>query len=335
MIVLLEPQALPEDAERVRAFLVGMGLWCESSSENGIIRAWRILPHSAHVDAAGLDRIRQQNSVAGVLAGTSKHPLLDAMPRVFTIHRTEIGRGKPVVVMAGPCSVESAAQIDEAASAVAAAGGRFLRGSAYKPRSSPYGFSGYGVPALRWLRDAADRYGLGVISEVTSENEVAAVAQVADLVQIGARHMHDFALLRAVAAQQKPALLKRAPAATVEEWLLAAECLLAAGAPSVIFCERGIRGFDPSARNLADIGAVALLANVYGLPVVVDPSHGAGRRDLIVPLSCAGVAAGAAGILVEAHPDPSLAQSDGPQALLLRDLPALASSVHRVQQALA
>ena len=169
--------------------------------------------------------------------------------------------------------------------------------------------------SLRWMRDAADAHDLGVVTEVMSELEVAAVAEVADMIQIGSRNMQNFALLKAVGQAKRPVLLKRGMAATLDEWLLAGEHLRAAGAPSVIFCERGIQGFDRSMRNLLDLGIVALMRHVHGQPVVVDPSHAAGRRDLIEPLSRAALAAGAHGLLVEAHPSPEDALSDGPQAL--------------------
>src|SRR5690606_8639796 len=191
--------------------------------------------------------------------------------------------------------------------------GRVLRGGAYKPRTSPYAFQGAGAPGLEWLREAADREGLLVVTEVLSEADAPAVAALADLVQVGARNMQNFALLRAVGATGALALLKRGPGATLEEWLLAAEHLLVAGARGVVFCERGVRGFDPSTRHALDVSGVALLA-AQGQPVVADPSHAAGRRDLVAPLARAALGAGAHGLLVEVHPDPSAARSDGPQA---------------------
>ena len=229
--------------------------------------------------------------------------------------------------MAGPCAVESERQIEELAAAVAGAGGRLLRGSAYKPRSSPYAFQGHGEVALAWLRAAADRNALAVVTEVLAEADAPRVAAVADLVQIGSRNMQNFSLLRAVGREQRPVLLKRGLAATVEEWLLAGEYCLAAGASGVVFCERGLRGFDPSTRNLLDLGAVAVLAHARKLPVVVDPSHAVGRRDLVAPLAHAALAAGAHGIIVETHADPGSARSDGPQALLPASLRELMPAV--------
>jgi 3-deoxy-7-phosphoheptulonate synthase len=190
-----------------------------------------------------------------------------------------------------------------------------LRGSAYKPRSSPYAFQGHGAVALGWLRAAADRHRLAVVTEVLAAQDAARVAEVADLIQIGSRNMQNYPLLREVGRQKRPVLLKRGVAATIEEWLLSAEYCLLEGAPGVVFCERGVRAFDPSTRYLLDLGAVALLAHTLRLPVIVDPSHAAGRRDLIAPLARAGVAVGAHGVMVEIHDDPGGARSDGPQAL--------------------
>jgi 3-deoxy-7-phosphoheptulonate synthase len=270
-------------------------------------------PHSAAVAA---DRLRAIDGVAAVAAARDAHPLITRQAGApVTVAGVPIGPGAQPVLFAGPCAVESARQIDELAARVAAAGARFLRGGAYKPRTSPYAFQGHGAPALAWLRAAADTHGLGVVTEAMSELDAPRVAEVADLVQIGSRNMQNFALLRAVAQTRRAVLLKRGMAATVEEWLSAGEYCLVHGAPAVIFCERGVRGVGDHARNLLDLGTVALLAHVHRQPIVVDPSHAAGRRDLIAPLARAALAAGAAGLLVETHDDPGRALSDGPQAL--------------------
>ncbi len=199
----------------------------------------------------------------------------------------------------------------------------FLRGGAYKPRTSPYAFQGHGEPALAWMRRAADACGMKVVTEALAEADVALVAEHADLVQVGSRNMHNYALLKAIGRTGRPVLLKRGMAATIDEWLHAGEYLLAAGAAGVVFCERGIRSFDDSTRNLLDLGAVALLAHVHRLPVIVDPSHGAGRRDLVLPLGRAALAAGAAGLMIETHDEPARALSDGPQAIPLAELGAM------------
>jgi 3-deoxy-7-phosphoheptulonate synthase len=311
MLVTLTKNAIARD---VQASLQGLGLWTERlNTVHGEPAALWVALHSA---AVPLEHIADIDGVDEVCVPTNPHPLVDALAHTpIVAGTTPIGAGAPAVLMAGPCSVESPEQIDRAAELAAAAGARLLRGGAFKPRSSPYSFTGHGRVALDWMRAAADRHGMGVVTEVMSEHEVDAVAARADLMQIGSRNMQNYALLRAVGRAGKPALLKRGMAATVKEWLLAGEHLMAAGAPGVVFCERGIQSFDPSTRNLLDLGAVALLSHAYGLPVVVDPSHAAGRRDLIVPLSQAAIAAGAHGLLVEVHPEPTAAQSDGAQAL--------------------
>ncbi len=230
----------------------------------------------------------------------------------------EVG-GRAFVVMAGPCAVESEAQIGEAAEAVAAAGCAVLRGGAFKPRSSPYSFQGLGDDGARLLGDAARRNGLATVSEILDASQLDALQDVA-LLQVGARSMQNFPLLKALARSGRPVLLKRGMAATIEEWLLAAEYLLAGGNQQVILCERGIRTFETATRNTLDLSAVAIVKQHTHLPVLVDPSHSSGRRDLVLPLSLAAAAAGADGLLVDIHPRPSEALCDGGQALLPRDL---------------
>ena len=320
LIVTVKPEFEPTLVKRA---LVARGLWVERIDGDGRAH-FAVEPHSSAIDRAALLTVE---GVEAVVGSASAHPLVDAQPGTVSIGAIAIGVGAPPVMMAGPCSVESEQQIFAAAARLAALGVRFLRGGAFKPRTSPYAFQGHGLEALAWLRRAADAHGMSVVTEAMGELEVARVAEVADLVQIGSRNMQNFALLRAAAHAGKPILLKRGLAATVEEWLSAGEHCLSHGAPSVIFCERGLRGFDPSTRNLLDLGAVALLAHVYRLPVMVDPSHAAGRRDLVAPLARAAIAAGAAGLLVETHADPGSALSDGPQALMPADLAALVHAI--------
>jgi 3-deoxy-7-phosphoheptulonate synthase len=311
-----------DDPGRVQRELIARGLWVRRL-EDGARVLFLVEPHSAAVSAAALRAISGVESVA---LPPSPHPLVDAQ-RAVDVSGLAVGPGAPQVLMAGPCAVESEAQIDELARRLARGRGvQLLRGGAYKPRSSPYAFQGHGAPALGWLRQAADRHGLRVVTEVMAPADAEPVARVADLLQIGSRNMQCFPLLKAVARTGRPILVKRGVAATVEEWLLAGEYCLHHGAPGVIFCERGIRGFDPSTRNVLDLGAVALLATVYGQPVVVDPSHAAGRRDLVLPLARAALAVGAHGLLVEAHADPGQALSDGPQAVAPEALAELCAS---------
>ncbi len=220
-----------------------------------------------------------------------------------------------VVLIAGPCSVESWEQLLETARAVKAAGASILRGGAFKPRTSPYDFQGLGVEGLRLLAKVREEVGLPVVTEVMSVEQVELVAEYADMLQVGARNMQNYDLLKRLARTARPVLLKRAPAATVKEWLLAAEYLLAGGNPNVVLCERGIRTFETGTRNTLDLSAVALARELSHLPVIADPSHGTGRRSLIADMSRAAVAAGADGLMVEVHPCPDQALSDGFQSL--------------------
>ena len=290
MLVRLERDA---DPKSVQAALQGLGLWCEPlAAPDTSTAALSIKTHSAHV---ARERIAQIRGVAQVLVEASAHPLVDAQAgRAVAIASHRIGGQAAPMMMAGPCSVESSEQIQRAAAVVAAAGATLLRGGAFKPRSSPYSFSGHGAQALRWLRRAADAHGLGVVTEALSETHVDEVAEHADLIQIGSRNMQNFALLAAAGRAGRPVLLKRGMAATVKEWLLSGEHVLASGAPAVVFCERGISSFDPCTRNLLDLGSVALLRQVHQQPVVVAPSHALGRHDLIVPLARAAIACGQA-----------------------------------------
>ena len=246
---------------------------------------------------------------------------------VVSVLDVRFGADSPVLI-AGPCSVESEAMILETAAAVADAGGDMLRGGAYKPRTSPYDFQGLGVKGLRYLADARERTGLPVVTEVLSWEEVPVVAHFADMLQIGARNMQNFSLLRAASRSGKPILLKRGAGATIEEWLMAAEYVLAEGNPNVVLCERGIRTFERATRHTLDLNAVALVRERTHLPVIVDPSHAAGVRSLVTPLSMGSLAAGACGLIIEVHPDPDHAMSDGAQSLDFAMFEELARLVH-------
>ncbi len=223
--------------------------------------------------------------------------------------------GDEIAICAGPCGVESREQLERAARSVAQSGANVLRGGAYKPRTSPYSFQGLGEEALKLLRSAGDRYGLGVVTEVLDPRDVERVSQYADMLQIGTRNMQNFALLREVGAARMPVLLKRGLSATVQEWLLAAEYIMLGGNESVVLCERGVRSFDVATRNLLDIAVVPVLEELTHLPVIVDPSHAMGIARLVPPVAVASIAAGAHGLLVEVHPDPANALSDGAQSL--------------------
>ncbi|MBM4415065.1 MAG: 3-deoxy-7-phosphoheptulonate synthase [Chloroflexi bacterium] len=237
-------------------------------------------------------------------------------------HGVAVGGGRPVV-MAGPCSIESESQLWEAARGVRDGGAHILRGGAFKPRSSPYSFQGMGVPGLQLLRRAGDEFGMPVISELLSVRDVAAVAQYSDVLQIGARNMQNFVLLEEAGKTGKPVMLKRGLAGTIEEWLLAAEYILNQGNPNVILCERGIRTFETATRNTLDLNAIALVRRLSHLPVISDPSHGTGKWYLVKPMSMASLAVGADGLMIEVHPSPDHALSDGAQSLTPANFAAL------------
>ena len=244
--------------------------------------------------------------------------------------------GPDLAVMAGPCSVESESQILEAARAVRAAGASILRGGAFKPRSSPYAFQGLGPEGLRLLALARAETGLLIVTEAMDAEQLDLVVEVADIVQIGARNMQNYSLLKSAGRSGKPVLLKRGLSATIQDLLLSAEYLLAEGNPDVILCERGLRGFDSVTRNLFDLSAIPVVHHLSHLPIVADPSHGTGRRDMVIPMARAAVAAGADGLLIEVHPIPERALSDGVQSLdpaqfgtLMREARVIAEAIGR------
>jgi 3-deoxy-7-phosphoheptulonate synthase len=254
---------------------------------------------------------------------------------VFPIDGVQVG-GEEVVIMAGPCSVESRTQLLETAQAIKEAGGQVLRGGAYKPRTSPYSFQGMGEEGLEILAEARELTGLPVITEVTRHDLVPLVAKYSDVLQIGARNMQNFALLSAAGESHRPVLLKRGLAATIEELLMAAEYILSQGNHNVILCERGIRTYETTTRNTTDINAIPVLKSLTHLPVFLDPSHSTGRWEFVTPIARAGIAAGADGLIVEVHLDPERALSDGAQSLkpekfakLVRQVRAIALDVER------
>jgi 3-deoxy-7-phosphoheptulonate synthase len=233
---------------------------------------------------------------------------------VIKIRDVEIG-GNQLVVMAGPCSIENADQIERSAEQVAKAGAKVIRGGAFKPRSSPYSFQGLGEEGLRLIRGAADRHGLLVVSEVMDQTQIPLMLDYVDILQVGARNMQNFNMLRELGKVRRPVLLKRGISATIEELLLSAEYLMAGGNYEVILCERGIRTFETYTRNTMDISAIPVVQKLSHLPIIADPSHGTGRRDKVIPMARAAVAAGSDGLLIEVHPDPDHAMSDGAQSL--------------------
>ncbi|MCS7186241.1 MAG: 3-deoxy-7-phosphoheptulonate synthase [Armatimonadetes bacterium] len=250
--------------------------------------------------------------------------------------RDKVVGGENLIIMAGPCSVESREQILEAARGVQQYGADVLRGGAFKPRTSPHTFQGLGYEGLKLLKEASELTGLPIVTEVMDTRDVEIVSEVADILQIGTRNMQNFSLLREVGQLRKPVLLKRGMSATIEEWLQAAEYICIEGNPHVILCERGIRTFETYTRNTLDISAIVAAKQLSHLPVIADPSHGTGRRDLVIPMALAAIAAGADGLILEVHPNPSKALSDGAQSLtieqfgeLMRRLEPVANAVNR------
>ena len=324
MLVAMRPDATEVELLGVKGRILAEGLTpYDHAGRDGTVVAvvGDVGPRRARLEAAlaalpGVARIAPLPR-AFKLTSRDFHP----ENSVIRVLDATIGDGS-LTVMAGPCSVESRDQLMTAADGVAAAGATVLRGGAFKPRTSPYSFQGLGVEALRYLAEARDRTGLPVITEAMEPAQVDIVAEYADILQIGARNMQNYSLLNAAGRVARPVMLKRGFGATIEELLMAAEYIVAAGNPNVILCERGIRTFEASTRNTMDLSAVPVLHHLTHLPVVVDPSHATGKRWLVPPLALGGVAVGADGVMVEVHPDPDAALSDAEQQL---DLAAFAS----------
>ncbi|MFQ5572102.1 MAG: 3-deoxy-7-phosphoheptulonate synthase [Rhodothermales bacterium] len=251
----------------------------------------------------------------------------------FDVNGVTVG-GNEVVIIAGPCSVESEEQMEATAAHVAAHGATFLRGGAFKPRTSPYAFQGLGEEGLRYMRTAADHYGLNVITEVMEIGQIELIYRYTDVFQVGARNMQNFNLLKELGRSDKPVFLKRGQSATIQEWLMAAEYVMSQGNPHVILCERGIRTFETYTRNTLDLSAVPVVKKKSHLPVFADPSHGTGLRNKVIPMARAAVAAGADGLMVEVHPDPASAKSDGPQSLFFDQFVEMMQQIRLIAQAI-
>lgn len=332
MLVVLSKTCSPRDRERIRSFLSDRGFSVREQvfGDDDIIGA----TGKGQVDIRelsllpGVERVAQ-TSKPYELASRETHP----EDTIVTIGPVTIG-GSRITVIAGPCAVESREQILETAALVRESGAVMLRGGAYKPRTSPYAFQGLGMKGLEYMREAGDRYGMPIVTEVVSPELAVQMRDLVDMFQIGARNMQNFELLKKVGSLGKPVLLKRGPSATIEEWLLSAEYLLAAGTKDVILCERGIRTFETYTRNTLDISAIPVVRKLSHLPIIVDPSHAVGIRAKVSPVALAAIAAGANGLTIEVHPRPEEALSDGPQSLypeqfekLMRDIEALAPVV--------
>jgi len=335
MVVVMSPDATDQDVARVVERVEGVG--GEAFVSKGVART--IIGLVGDVESFHHLNLRALRGVADVHRISDPHKLVSRQhhPDRSTVwvggadKRVPIGPGT-FTLMAGPCAVESADQTLEAARMAAAAGATILRGGAYKPRTSPYAFQGLGVQGLEILADVGRATGLPVVTEVVDARDVTVVAEHADMLQIGTRNMANFGLLQAAGEAGKPVLLKRGMTATIEEWLMAAEYIAQRGNLDVVLCERGIRTFEPATRNTLDISAVPVVQASSHLPVIVDPSHAAGRKDLVVPLSRAAIAVGADGVIVDVHPDPETALCDGPQALLGTELRELAQACRRLPE---
>ncbi len=314
MVVVMQERASEDQIEKVVAHLVGLGMDVHRST--GVSRTV--------LGAVGDDRqmdprlIEMLDGVTEVLRVTEPYKLASRAFKpegtVVTIGDVRIG-GDEVIVMAGPCSAETEEQVNTTAAAVKKAGAKILRGGAFKPRSSPYSFQGLGEDGLRMLRAASNQHDLKLVSEVMDISQIEIVDKYSDIFQLGARNMQNFTLLRELGRARKPVLLKRGIAATIEEWLLSAEYILAGGNSQVILCERGIRTFESYTRNTLDISAIPVVKKRSHLPIITDPSHATGRRDKVAPMARASVAAGADGLIIEVHCDPDHALSDGAQSM--------------------
>jgi len=315
MVIVMNEQATEDQVEKVIAALTQKGYDAHRSTGStrtviGVVGASR-----APLDPREFEIMPGVHEVVKIsepykLAGRTFKP----EDTVIRIKDVAIG-GRDVVLMAGPCAVESEKQLDIIASSVSRYGARILRGGAFKPRTSPYSFQGMGEEGLRHLRTVADRYGLLVITEVMDTSQIELVGRYADILQVGARNMQNFHLLREIGRQPRPVMLKRGMSATIQEWLLSSEYIMAGGNHNVMLCERGIRTFENFTRNTMDLSAIPIIKKLSHLPIIADPSHGTGLRDKVIPMARASVAAGADGIMVEVHHEPEVALSDGPQSI--------------------
>jgi 3-deoxy-7-phosphoheptulonate synthase len=330
MVVVMAPEATEEDVAHVVERVESVG--GEAFVSKGISRT--IIGLVGDIDSFHHLNLRTLRGVADV------HRISDPYKLVSRQHHAErttvwVGpQGSKVPIgpdtftfIAGPCAVETAEQTLEAAHMAKSAGATILRGGAFKPRTSPYAFRGLGVDGLKILADVRAVTGLPIVTEIVDARDAAVVSEYADMLQVGTRNMANFGLLQAVGDAGKPVLLKRGMTATIEEWLMAAEYIAQRGNLEIVLCERGIRTFEPATRNTLDISAIPVVQAASHLPIIVDPSHAAGRKDLVVPLSKAAIAVGADGVIVDVHPNPETALCDGPQALLGNDLRQLAQAV--------
>ncbi len=315
MVIVMEQSATEEQIQKIIETLVEVGYDVHRSTGVTHTVLGAVGSPRQVVDPTALELLPGVREVVKIsepykLVGRTFKPA----DTVVEMRGVRVG-GPEVIVMAGPCSVETREQVATVARAVVSAGARVLRGGAFKPRTSPYSFQGHGEEALRWMREVADELGLAIVSEVMDLRTIEMMLRYVDCLQVGARNMQNFDLLKELGRVRRPVLLKRGMSATIEEWLLSAEYLLAGGNQQVILCERGIRTFENATRNTLDISAIPVVKKRSHLPILVDPSHGTGRRDKVIPMARAAIAAGADGLLIEVHDNPEKALSDGAQSL--------------------
>ena len=332
MIVVMAPNATQENLNNVIKKIESFNLRTHLSTGDertivGIIGDKKII---ANLEMDMMDGVEKTVHI------TEKYKLVsrefNPTDTIIDVDGVKIG-GKEIVVMAGPCAVENLEQLRESARAVKECGAKILRGGAFKPRTSPYDFQGLGEEGLKLLRQTADEFGLKVVTEIVESGDIELLENYSDILQVGARNMQNFQMLKALGKSKKPVMLKRGLSATITEWLNAAEYILSGGNDKVIFCERGIRTYETFTRNTLDLSAVAAIKELSHLPIVVDPSHGTGRRKMVAPMSKAAIAAGADALIIEVHPHPEKALSDGNQSLTPKDFKSLMSELNAVANA--
>ena len=331
MVVIMNADATQADIEGVIQAIEEKGLEAKVM-EGAHQKIVGVIGDKTKLAATPLDAMHGVETTVAIsksykLASREFHPAAT----VVDIRGIKIGDGTPVV-MAGPCAVESREQLLETAEIIKEGGAQFIRGGAYKPRTSPYAFQGLEEEGLKYLAEAREKTGLAVVTEVTVVEAVDTVAAYADLLQVGARNMQNFGLLKAVGRAGKPVMLKRGLAATIDEWLNAAEYIMNEGNPNVILCERGIRTYETYTRNTFDVSAIPAIKHLSHLPIIADPSHGTGKWRMIKPVSLASIAAGADGLIIEVHPNPARALSDGPQSLTPENYRNLMASVQKLSR---
>ena len=329
MIVVMKPKATKENIGKVIARIEAAGLKTHLSKGEEVTIVGVIGDKSkiANLEMNMMEGVEKTVRITEKYKLVSRH--FHPENTVVDVAGVKIG-GKKIAVMAGPCSVESIDQLREAARAVKAGGAEFLRGGAFKPRTSPYDFQGLAEDGLKMLRQVADEEGLKVVTEIVDKDDIELVGEYADLYQVGARNMQNFQLLKAFGKAVKPVMLKRGLSATISEWLNAAEYIMAGGNENVILCERGIRTYETFTRNTLDLSAVAAVKELSHLPIIVDPSHGTGRWEMVRPMARAAVAAGCDGLIIEVHPHPEVALSDGDQSLTPKNFNSVMNELGKI-----